>query len=370
MHAAAHMMDPTRKLFRTTATRFIAIPVFSGLILGLTGCGSDGSTEAAVPTTTVTEQAEPTVTAAEDAPAEADSPTTALADAFQQVLAAPATHPVNSAAEYSPTGTYSYAIVEATSDSSPEMLLRVNSREFSPVLVFTSGDTPDELVRSTDVLIQGAAGVGGSRARLVASQSGAGIHQIDHHSLRPTGRSTLYSLQGTSLRQSSAPVEFTLETPLPDHQDIIWYESTDLQGIEALRTGSTPSVAAPTPVPPVMDTSAHQFTGRVTEQSTSEVMKGQPTPNGEPETNRYLVLVLDQPMEVTAQTAGRDTRTRTISEVSLGERTAAGPENEWSQHIGQQVTVGADPHQIRYPTDTGLPLGMLRLQGYNSLTVN
>lgn len=340
--------------------RLIAIPVFPGLILGLAGCSSDTPTEAASPITIE----------AAAAPAEVDSPTTALADAYQQILVDPGAHPISSAAQYSPTGTYSYAIAEATSDSSPELLLRVDSREFSPVLVFTANHTPGDLIRSTDVLIEGAAGAGGSRARLVASQSGTGIYQIDHHSLRPTGQSTLYSLQGTSLQKSSTPVEFTLETPLPDHQEITWYDSTDMEAITSLRAGTSPSAAAPSPAEPVTDTSTHQFSGTVTEQSTSEVMKGSPTPNGEPETNRYLVLVLDQPMEVTAQTSAMDTRTRTISEISLGAHTAAATGNAWSGHIGQHVTVGADPHQLRYPTDTALPLGMLRLETYNTLSVN
>ncbi|GAB3703327.1 hypothetical protein [Corynebacterium nasicanis] len=102
------------------------------------------------------------------------------------------------------------------------------------------------------------------------------------------------------------------------------------------------------------------FTGTVREKSTSEVMKGRPAPNGEPESNRYYILELDAPVEFTARSPGSGPLPRTISEVSLGSTTAYGDDSAtWLPHVNQRVTVIVHEPQLYWPSDTGLPLGML-----------
>nr|WP_286981039.1 hypothetical protein [Corynebacterium sp. UBA5992] len=62
---------------------------------------------------------------------------------------------------------YEYTIVEATGDGRPELLLKKSYREFSPVIVATTAShDPAGVVTSKDVLLEGAAGAGGTRLRI------------------------------------------------------------------------------------------------------------------------------------------------------------------------------------------------------------
>ncbi|MDU0479350.1 hypothetical protein QVA66_08870 [Staphylococcus chromogenes] len=63
--------------------------------------------------------------------------------------------------------------------------------------------------------------------------------------------------------------------------------------------------------------------GTVVLKHPSELMNGQPTPNGEPESNEYILLWFDTPREVTGQKSGTPkgtTRTNKTYGVSLGKK--------------------------------------------------
>lgn len=353
-----------RPTFPAGSRRLAAVPVVACLALGLVSCSNADAEGGAKITLTTTVPYSPTPEQAPPAsPPERtraqEAPEERWKENYQQVIADPSQFPVTAPARYEPDGTYSYALVEATSDSSPELLLRTNSAEFSPVTVFTTDQSSSELVQSEDVLLAGAASAGGSRTQVAASRAGDGLYQFDYLSTRPIGQTTLYGLDGTALTEIGSPTDFPWQEPLPDHLEIQWRDSTDPSGLDAL-PGSEP---APAEKPAQQaDDGLHNFTGTVIEKSTSEVMSGRPSPNGEPASNRYLILALDQPMKITATKAG-DSHSELVSEISPGERSG----NEWASYLGTQVVVNALPEQVSFPSDTSLPLGMLRLGSYESV---
>lgn len=187
-------------------------------------------------TTTVAPE-KTTDTAPEEATVEEPETTSAAAQidyraAYAEVLANPGAYPPNPAARYEPTGTYSYALVEATGDDIPDLLLRVDSKEFSPVLLLKV-DSNGTVVASTDVVLDGAAGAGGSRSEVFGSREGSGIYEVSSQSLRPEGRGQRYLLEGTSLVRSGEPQTFNKANGTPaDYFSPNWLDTTDPSGLD------------------------------------------------------------------------------------------------------------------------------------------
>lgn len=106
------------------------------------------------------------------------------------------------------------------------------------------------------------------------------------------------------------------------------------------------------------------LTGTVVDMTTSEIMDGQPSPNGEPESNGYIVLQLDSPQQVTAQKSGAPGQpgTKTVSQISLATPSGSLSSVDWTGYVGQHVTVTTTADGLWLPSDTGLPLGMVRMK--------
>lgn len=106
------------------------------------------------------------------------------------------------------------------------------------------------------------------------------------------------------------------------------------------------------------------LTGTVVDMTTSEIMDGRPSPNGEPESNGYIVLQLNGPQQVTAQKSGASGQlgTETVSQISLATPSGSLSPINWSKYVGQHVTVTTSVSGMWFPSDTGLPLGMVRLK--------
>ncbi|WP_297007677.1 hypothetical protein [uncultured Corynebacterium sp.] len=111
------------------------------------------------------------------------------------------------------------------------------------------------------------------------------------------------------------------------------------------------------------------LTGTVVDMTTSEIMDisetapGSPPPNGEPETNGYIVLKLDRPQQITARHSGMSGQTaeRTVRYVSLSTPNGSESSINWTGYVGKHVTVTTTAEGMWFPSDTGLPLGMVRL---------
>lgn len=97
-----------------------------------------------------------------------------------------------------PSG-FQYALVEATEDDIPELLVRRGTLEPNPVAVFSTENDGQDLVTVKDVLVDGAASAGGYRASVMAAESGVGLIQVEGQSLSRSHDATEFTIDGTKL---------------------------------------------------------------------------------------------------------------------------------------------------------------------------
>ena len=143
-----------------------------------------------------------------------------------------------------------------------------------------TGVTP---LLGSSYLVHGAAGVGGSRSWVYASNSGQGLWETVGQSVQPMSTSKLYAPEGTTVVPTGR--EVTTRGLGGDQYEIQRIDSTDRSGLASLGVAPTqPPAAAATPA-------GTQFTGTVLALSTTEVMNGEPAPNV------YYVLQLDAPTQ-------------------------------------------------------------------------
>ncbi|AWB83319.1 hypothetical protein [Corynebacterium liangguodongii] len=227
-------------------TRRILFPLTLAAAAALSACASDKPTPRPASPLTVVSSASAASSATKSTPASAaesaPASTTAHAAAPQEPVRAaysaaldhPGDFPPSPAAQFDPTGTYSYALVEATGDSSPELLLRIDSRGFSPVIVLTIEG--GRAVASTDNIIDGQATAGGSFSKIFASREGRGIYQVDGHSIQTAAQSQRFVLQGRSLATDGPAVGFTKDVnPPADQVPLTWFGINDRSGLDTVQ---------------------------------------------------------------------------------------------------------------------------------------
>lgn len=115
---------------------------------------------------------------------------------------------------------------------------------------------------------------------------------------------------------------------------------------------------------PALAPGEYEFIGTVEKQSTEEVLKGAPPPNpSDVPSNRYYVLVLDEPQEVSAVKAGPDPYTQVNGILALGAVDGYRDDSPtWERYVGKRVRIIAMQDDLSYPSDTSLPLGALKLR--------
>lgn len=107
-----------------------------------------------------------------------------------------------------------------------------------------------------------------------------------------------------------------------------------------------------------------EFIGTVEKQTTEEVLKGAPEPNpsSSKPSDRYYVLVLDEPTEVTMNKTGTPDFSQVNEIVSLGEITKYNDDSaRWDPYVGKRIRLIATESDLVYSSDTSLPLGALGL---------
>ncbi|MCT1684963.1 hypothetical protein M3A74_09140 [Corynebacterium appendicis] len=107
-----------------------------------------------------------------------------------------------------------------------------------------------------------------------------------------------------------------------------------------------------------------EYIGTVEKQTTEEVLKGRPNPNPDysKPSDRYYVLVLDEPTEITAQKAGPEPFTQVNEIISLGDNsTYFDSSDRWEPFVGKRVRLIVEKGNLNYPSDTSLPLGAISL---------
>ena len=299
---------------------------------------------------------------------------------YAKVLDNPGSHnfdlpnPTGIALEYAPEGHYRYALVEANGGGAAELLLSFDgvdemSNHFSRVLLFRVGDG-GTAEASTSILTQGASGAGGYRATIQASQLGYGLYQSEHSSGTGAGETTWCAIDGTEIMPAEKPRDFNIQFATPLHLAITWtpiedpgpLESGDLTvALPETRRGIAPDGAA--------DAVAE---GTVVMKHGYEI-RPEGMPNNEDPTSEYLLLQLDAPQEFTDYRASGDVVTRDTDTISLGGREISRyPRDwgtEWEQVLGKRVrlTIGADA--VHFQTDTGMPMGALRVMDFKDVEV-
>ncbi|WP_394288366.1 hypothetical protein [Corynebacterium variabile] len=158
-----------------------------------------------------------------------------------------------------------------------------------------------------------------------------------------------------------------------DAQEVVTVTATAEVESQAQDEGPDPTGANPAPAAgpspdlqaspePAGNNGQITLTGNVVETTAGELMDGGRTPNGEPASDRYIVLQLSSPQQVTARkSGGPGTMDKTVSQISLATPSGSLSSIDWDSYVGRQVTVTTTPDGLWFPSDTGLPLGMVRL---------
>ncbi|MEX3505344.1 hypothetical protein [Corynebacterium sp. LK2510] len=310
--------------------------------LALTGCSLSGDSGRP----TVTQTAYTTVDAAPGAEADAGTDPAPASDAaatFADVLANPGKIPVSPAARYEPKGTYSYTFTDINADGIEDMLLRVDSTEFAPVIALRA-DGKGGYVASKDVLIDGAAGAGGSRAWVHATADGDGIIQEDGGSTSPTKKATRFRMEGDSLVAGEESTHDSLQ-PIPNAKQIDWLDTATAQS----RNPGLVQQAAPA-VP-----AGATLSGTIKVLTNAELLRGRATANGEPADQTHLVFVYDSPQNLEGSKPGSDPVTQESWFAALeGEAENA---FDWYSYVDKHVTITYDPSSVTHRSDTSLPPG-------------
>ncbi|WP_291314513.1 hypothetical protein [Corynebacterium sp. UBA2622] len=278
---------------------------------------------------------------------------------FADVLANPGSVPVNPSARYDPDGSYGYAFTDVNADGVQDMLLRVNSKEFSPVVVLTA-DGKGGYTPSNEVLVDGASSAGGSRAQVMASQSGQGVYEVDYQSVQPERKVSQWAVQGVSL-VAGPKSTYMREEDIPDAVQVAWLDT-------ATRQLLYPDMPAPRPAPAAGAQAAGPgetaLIGTVKEMTYGEMMEGKPTPNGEPAGKTKIILVLDTPQTFTAYKAG-SMQTQESWAVTFGDQAAT---MNWERYLDQHVTVVVEDKKMSFPSGTDIPLGQLHIVDVKSVS--
>lgn len=108
----------------------------------------------------------------------------------------------------------------------------------------------------------------------------------------------------------------------------------------------------------------YEYIGTVEKQTTEEVLNGRPDPNpnySKP-SDRYYVLVLDEPTEITANKAGDRNFSQVNEIIDLGKNNGyLDSSARWEPYVGKRVRLIVTDGNLNYASDTSLPLGAVGL---------
>lgn len=317
----------------------VALCAAAGLVAS---CSTEPSD--ATPTTstvTITQSSEPSTS-----PADAPEPTSST---FDDVLANPGAYAHKSQDEYfTPNGKYSYFLTDVNADGEEDLLLRVDGEAFAPVtVILNDGGEP---AVAEGYMVNGVASAGGSRAYMYASASGQGVYEIMAHSIQQDWTSNRYEVKGGKLEKVESQ-GIGYDERLPDYREIEWRDT----GTNAAAAQASPQGQGADSSESTSPTVSGTFRTITAGEYINNYSTADRTPNGESEDEQYLMLFFDQPQSMTGSKAGEYV-TETVDYAFI-ER----PGDTWSAYEGQSVTVSYDPSKLAYPSDTGMPLGALRM---------
>lgn len=351
----------------------------------LTGCASGGETVVVTATAWVDPDSGEVVTTEVGAPAAPQDAAESHNDVdwqseYASVLDNPSVYDFNGAnpagveVEFSPEGKYEYALAEVNGGGNPELLLSSwgtdpGQGRYARVLVFSvDGGT---LEHSTQALTMGAAGAGGFRAAVEASQLGRGLYQVTGSSGRGEGESRWCDVDGAQLGAVSQPSPARLTGSLPLHLLITW---TPVEDRSALDAGQQTLLMPDDEYPSQVDAPDVVVEGNVVKKTGAE-LRPEGMPNGEDPNSEYILLQLDSPQEFTDYMHAGEVYTRETDAVALGKNEASQlgytfvDGMEWEALIGQRVRLTIAPGHVHFQTDASMPTGALRVGRFEQVEV-
>ena len=260
-----------------------------------------------------------------------------------------------------PTGQYRYALVQMEENAPlPALLLSCETEEYMEhVRVFQYDDASGTIAQPSEVLLMGAAPIGGYRGGLSLgtnhtglqlTEVSAGTGMMDVNRIRLQGeRLTWERLWSGRIDQSSGDLVF---------EEIAWRDAGDTSLLAAGNNSSFSSgtSAGAENAQNALPTDGNRivFRGTLGTYTVSEVeaLQGAPDPNrgnGYNDGRTYRLIVLDTPQEMQLQSVDgpRSGQVRLIDVSSA----------DLAHSDGEHIIFSIDPVNTWWPSDTSLPLG-------------
>lgn len=274
---------------------------------------------------------------------------------------------------------FEYALVEATGDDVPELLVRASGTSelwngIMEVLPFTVSDDGSELVVPSVWLNEGVAGAGGFRGSVSASAYGDGLLVSEASSGSGEGSVWRYtwddaarpqrivcdtqvgsdSMATRLVEDEFVAIDWASYDPVETDLD----ELEDLAALEAGKWAPAEELLEKDPVDAARGLGLVVLTGTVRELDDQGIADLQGVANPNPGSTGFgmcAVLQLDEPTTVTAVNGDGMGSREGEARLAVLDREAS--EIDWGGYQGQHVTVAIDPALMRWPSDTSLPLG-------------
>lgn len=359
----------------------LALLVVAGIILlvALLGKGSVGG-EGAAGTSSA---AGKTATVQKGAPqgSQAQKLQTAF-DQYTEILDAPAKY-LTELDLYNSSGVYKYALTEMNGDGIPELLFGADDGNgLLNVQVFSADGSENPFKAPSNVLLDGVASGGGTRAFITGSKAGNGIIQALGSASNPQWYCNRMVLQGSELVESEN-CDFTFGDSTPvlggDGAGLQWLDVSDRSALQKL-AGPAGAAGAKQPArgksadQKAKAIAAAKAQGKQVFEGTIRIMnhaelvgfQGVSDPNpdysGTFKYEKYAILVFDRTQTVTGMSGdGSGTQTGSAKLLCVGAYypgvDSVDTTPEWVPYNGKRVVVAGTAEEVGWPSDTSLPVG-------------
>lgn len=355
----------------------LALLVVAGIILlvALLGKGSVGG-EGAAGTSSAAGK-----TATVQKGSQAQKLQTAFAQ-YTEILDAPAKY-LTALDLYNSSGVYKYALTEMNGEGIPELLFGADDGNgLLNVQVFSADGSENPFKAPSNVLLDGVAAGGGTRAFILGSKAGNGIIQALGSASNPQWYCNRMVLQGSELVKSEN-CDFTFGESAPvldgDGAELQWLDVSDRSALQKLAgpagaAGSKQPAGGKSADQKAKAIAAAKAQGKQVFEGTIRIMnhaelvgfQGVSDPNpdysGTFKYEKYAILVFDRTQTVTGMSGdGTGMQTDSAKLLCVGAY-YAGVDSvdttpEWVPYNGKRVVVAGTAEDVGWPSDTSLPLG-------------
>lgn len=355
----------------------LALLVVAGIILlvALLGKGSVGG-EGAAGTSSAAGK-----TATVQKGSQAQKLQTAFAQ-YTEILDAPTKY-LTALDLYNSSGVYKYALTEMNGDGIPELLFGADDGNgLLNVQVFSADGSENPFKAPSNVLLDGVAAGGGTRAFILGSKAGNGIIQALGSASNPQWYCNRMVLQGSELVKSEN-CDFTFGESAPvldgDGAELQWLNVSDRSALQKLAgpagaAGSKQPAGSKSADQKAKAIAAAKAQGKQVFEGTIRIMnhaelvgfQGVPVPNpdysGSFKYEKYAILVFDGTQTVTGMSGdGSGMQTDSAKLLCVGAYypgvDSVDTTPEWVPYNGKRVVVAGTAEDVGWPSDTSLPVG-------------